>query len=242
VWYKDPGRGVEILPKGAEGQFLNQLGIAIGLMAVRFYRNIGWMALTTALLILLSPAAFAAGESRAVGSAPQPVLKGKTTGPSPQAVVEAKLLLDRDYFTALLDGVDRARTEIFLSAYLFRTIENARGYPEAVLKRLVAAVHRGVRVDVVLERNKNADDLNQNNAETSERLKQAGIRVCMDAPDRVTHTKLVVIDRRYLLIGSHNLTHAALKFNHEASVWIDSAPLAEEALIYMRSLCPGEWK
>lgn len=95
---------------------------------------------------------------------------------------------------------------------------------------------------MVLERNQDADDLNRNNAETAERLKQAGIRVCMDAPDRVTHTKLVVIDRLYVLIGSHNLTQSALKYNHEASVWIDSAPLAEEALRYMKSLCPGEWK
>jgi phosphatidylserine/phosphatidylglycerophosphate/cardiolipin synthase-like enzyme len=211
-------------------------------MAVRFYKIIQWMASTTALLILLSPAVFAADEGRAAGSAPRPVLTGNTTGPSPRSVVEVKLLLDRDYFTALLDGVDRARSEIFLSAYLFRTIEDARGYPEAVLKHLLAAVRRGVRVDAVLERNQNADDLTRNNVETSERLKRGGIRVCMDAPDRVTHTKLVVIDRRYLLIGSHNLTQAALKFNHEASVWIDSAPLAEEVLGYMRSLCPGEWK
>jgi phosphatidylserine/phosphatidylglycerophosphate/cardiolipin synthase-like enzyme len=161
---------------------------------------------------------------------------------SPQAVVEAKLLLDRDYFTALLDGVDRARAEIFLSAYLFRTIEHAKGYPESVLKSLVAAVRRGVRVDVILERNQGADDLNRNNDETAKTLKKGGIRVCMDAPDRVTHTKLVVIDRRYLLIGSHNLTQAALKYNHEASVWINSVPLAEEVLSYMKSLCPGDWK
>ena len=167
---------------------------------------------------------------------------GKAAAASPQAVVEAKLLLDRDYFTALLDGVDRARAEIFFSAYLFRTSADARGYPEEVSKRLLAAVRRGVRVDVILERNQGADDLNRNNDETAERLKKGGIRVCMDAPDRVTHTKLVVIDRRYLLIGSHNLTQSALKFNHEASVWIDSAPLAEEALSYMKSLCPGGWK
>lgn len=177
--------------------------------------------------------------AQAAGAA-QPEMKAAAA--SPRAVVETKLLLDRDYFTAFLDGVDRARTEIFLSAYLFRTIENAKGYPEAVLKRLLAAVQRGVRVDVVLERNRNADELNRNNAETAERLKRGGIRVCMDAPDRVTHTKLVVIDRRYLLIGSHNLTQSALKFNHEASVWIDSPSLADEALRYMRALCPGEWR
>ncbi len=196
------------------------------------HRVMRWMAPAAVLLILLvlPPA----------GDAAQP--GGKAAVTSPQAVVEAKLLLDRDYFTALLDGVDRARSEIFLSAYLFRTIENAKGYPEAVLKRLLAAAKRGVRVDVVVERNQDADDLNRSNAETAERLKQGGIRVCMDAPDRVMHTKLVVIDRRYVLIGSHNLTQSALKYNHEASVWIDSAPLAEEALLYMKSLCPGEWK
>jgi phosphatidylserine/phosphatidylglycerophosphate/cardiolipin synthase-like enzyme len=199
-------------------------------MAVRFYRIIWRMAPAAVLLILLSPAAFAAGP------------EGKAAGPAPQPVAEARLLLDRDYFAALLDGIDRARSEISFSAYLFRTIEGAGGYPEAVLKRLLAAVKRGIRVEVVLERSQDADDFNRNNAETAERLKHGGIRVCMDAPDRVTHTKLVVIDRRYVLIGSHNLTQSALKYNHEASCWIDSVPLAEEALRYMKSLCPGEWK
>jgi phosphatidylserine/phosphatidylglycerophosphate/cardiolipin synthase-like enzyme len=211
-------------------------------MAVCFHRTIRWIVSTMAVLILLSPAAFAAGEGRAAGPGSQPVLKGKATGPFPPAVADVKLLLDRDYFTALLDGIDCARSEIFISAYLFRTIENAKGYPETVLKRLLAAAKRGVRIDVVVERNQDADDVSRNNAETAERLKQGGIRVCMDAPDRVTHTKLVVIDRRYVLIGSHNLTQSALKYNHEASVWIDSASLAEEALRYMKSLCPGEWK
>jgi phosphatidylserine/phosphatidylglycerophosphate/cardiolipin synthase-like enzyme len=174
------------------------------------------------------------------GGAAQP--GGKSAVASPLAVAEAKLLLDGDYFTALLNGIDRARAEISLSAYLFRTSENAQRYPEAVLKSLVAAVRRGVRVEAILERNQKADDLSRNNAETAERLRQGGIRVCLDAPDRQTHTKLVVIDRRYVLIGSHNLTQSALKYNHEASVWIDSAQLAEKALRYMKSLCPDEWK
>jgi len=167
---------------------------------------------------------------------------GKADVGSPKAVVEARLLLDRDYFTALLDGVDRARTEIVVSVFLFRTIEDAKGYPEVVLKHLHKAVRRGVRVQVILERNRGNDDQNRNHAETAERLKKGGIQVCMDAPEQVTHTKLVVIDGRYLLIGSHNLTQSALKYNHEASVWIDSVPLAEEALQYMKSICPGKRK
>jgi phosphatidylserine/phosphatidylglycerophosphate/cardiolipin synthase-like enzyme len=174
------------------------------------------------------------------GCAAQPGEKAEIA--SLREVAEAKLLLDGDYFTALLNGIDRARDEISLSVYLFRTIEDAQGYPEAVLKSLIAAVGRGVRVEAILERNRNADDLDRNNAETTQRLRQGGVRVCLDAPDRQTHTKLVVIDRRYVLIGSHNLTQSALKYNHEASVWIDSVPLAEEALRYMKSLCPDRGK
>jgi phosphatidylserine/phosphatidylglycerophosphate/cardiolipin synthase-like enzyme len=211
-------------------------------MAVLHTKIICRIALTAGMLMLFSTAAFAAGESRAAGFAAQPASEGKAAGPLPQAAVEAKLLLDRDYFAALLGGIDRARAEISLSAYLFRTIEDAKGYPETVLKSLLAAAKRGVRIDAVFERSQDTADLDRNNAETAERLKQGGIRVCMDAPDRVTHTKLVVIDRRYILIGSHNLTQSALKYNHEASVWIDSAPMAEEALRYMKTLCPGQPK
>lgn len=167
---------------------------------------------------------------------------GKADVGSPKVAADARLLLDRDYFTALLDGVDQARKEIVVSVFLFRTIEDAKGYPETVLKHLHKAVRRGVRVQVILERNRGNDDQNRNHAETAERLKKAGIQVCLDAPERVTHTKMVVIDGRYLLIGSHNLTQSALKFNHEASVWIDSVPLAEEALQYMKSICPGNRK
>ncbi len=167
---------------------------------------------------------------------------GKAEVGSPKAVAEARLLPDRDYFAALLDGIDRAGTEIVVSVFLFRTIEDADGYPEAVLKHLRKAVRRGVRVHVILERNRGNDDMNRNHAGTAERLKKAGIQVCLDAPERVTHTKMVVIDGRYLLIGSHNLTQSALKYNHEASVWIDSVPLAEEALRYMKSICPGKRK
>jgi len=174
------------------------------------------------------------------GVAAQPA--GNAAVDSRREVIEAKLLLDGDYFTALLNGINRAREEIYLSAYLFRTSEHAQGCPEAVLNSLIAAVGRGVRVEAIIERNRDADDLNRSNAETTQRLRQGGIHVCLDAPDRQTHTKLVVIDRRYLLIGSHNLTQSALNYNHEASVWIESPTLAEEALQYMKSICADERK
>jgi phosphatidylserine/phosphatidylglycerophosphate/cardiolipin synthase-like enzyme len=225
MWYKEP-RSKDDGKRGGNGSEERMMKRVPGVML----RMI--MAVFLPVLLFYPQAGGAAHEQRG----------GRAAIASPEAAAETKLLLDGDYVTALLNGIDGARMEISLSSYLFRTIENAQGFPEAVLKSLVAAVRRGVRVEAILERNQDADDLSRNNAETMERLKQGGIRVCLDAPDRQMHTKLVVIDRRYILIGSHNLTQAALKYNHEASVWIDSAPLAEEALRYMKSLCPGSWR
>ena len=164
-------------------------------------------------------------------------VRAESIDPQSSPAAEARLLLDRDYLYALIAEINRARSEIVFCAYLFKTIENADGYPERVMKSLSSAVKRGVRVLALMELNQDSGDLIRTNSETAERLKKAGIAVCPDPRDLVTHTKLVVIDRRYLFVGSHNLTQSALKYNHEVSVWIDSPSMAEEALHYVDSIC-----
>ena len=156
----------------------------------------------------------------------------------PPAGCDARLLMDRDYLPALLEGIDQARREIALSVFFFKTNGFKDNQPDRVLSHLREAARRGVKVDVVVEQGQEGDNISGDNAETVKKLKAAGIAVCMDGPDRTTHAKMVIIDRRYLFIGSHNLTQSALKYNHEVSVRIDSPLLAEEALRYMKSLCP----
>ncbi|NTW77347.1 MAG: hypothetical protein HGB33_06165, partial [Syntrophaceae bacterium] len=41
------------------------------------------------------------------------------------------------------------------------------------------------------------------------------------------------IDQRLVLLGSHNLTQSALKYNNEMSLLIDRPDLAKEARTYM---------
>ena len=149
----------------------------------------------------------------------------------------AKLLKDQDYFTALLEDIDRARQEIALTVFFFKTNGYRDNRPDRILVHLREAVRRGVLVDVVIERGREKENVSKVNADTARKLRAAGIRVCMDAPDRTMHAKMIVIDRRTLFMGSHNLTQSALKYNHEVSIRIESPPLAEEALRYMKSLC-----
>jgi phosphatidylserine/phosphatidylglycerophosphate/cardiolipin synthase-like enzyme len=194
-------------------------------MAEQAKRMIRWMAPLAVLLTLFAPTlAFA-----------EPATKNPD--PAAQESCGAKLLKDENYFPALLEGIDQARQEIALTVFFFKTNGFADNRPDRILLRLREAVRRGVRVDVVIEQGQEGENVSRVNADAIRKLRTAGIRVCMDAPDRTMHTKMVVIDRRTLFIGSHNLTQSALKYNSEVSVRIVSPPMAEEALRYMKSLC-----
>ncbi|MBN1614596.1 MAG: phospholipase [Deltaproteobacteria bacterium] len=150
------------------------------------------------------------------------------------------LLANREYYRALKRAIDGAGEEIVMSFFLYKTTGRSGSYPDRILERLIAARQRGVRVKVVLEQGSagQADGPDRENHETAEKLKKAGIEVVRDSPKRTTHVKLVVVDRRYTFLGSHNLTASALKYNNELSVLIESAAVAGEALLFIESLHP----
>lgn len=147
-----------------------------------------------------------------------------------------RLLLDREYYPALSKALDQAKSEISMAMFLFKINRSVRNRPAKILAKLAAARRRGVRVEVVLERSSYDEELNRENRKTARLLRRRGIRVRFDRGKETTHTKLVVIDRRYCFIGSHNLTQAALKYNHEASVVVDSRELARKLLRYIKGL------
>ena len=149
-----------------------------------------------------------------------------------------RLLEDGDYFPVFMQAVDGAKSEIVLSFFLFKTNGDRTSYTDRLLAGLVRAAKRGVRLRITLERGNDEGDsqVDASNRETAARLRQEGIDVSFDSPRVTTHTKVAVIDGRYILLGSHNLTNSALKYNHELSVFIDSPSLAGETLRYIDSL------
>lgn len=149
----------------------------------------------------------------------------------------ATLLKNRDYFPTLAKAIDDAKNEIVMSFFLFKTNGYRSNYPDRLLNHLIRATERGVKVKVLLEIGKNSNSqINKNNTETAKRLRKGGIDVSFDRPTTRTHTKVVVIDRRYTFLGSHNLTSSAMKYNNELSILIDSPKVAGETLGYINSL------
>jgi len=119
-----------------------------------------------------------------------------------------------------------AKESIYVEMYLVKLEEGADGYVSKLAEELIKAQRRGVEVRVVLEdaawhdMNKGIYDL----------FVEEGIDVSFDAPDKVLHSKVLVIDGKKTVIGSHNWSHYALSLNHETGVLIESKEIAQAIL------------
>ena len=58
-------------------------------------------------------------------------------------------------------------------------------------------------------------------------LKSGGVDVAWDRPERLTHTKLLIVDGRDVLDGSHNWTAGSLYAYDDKSLVVRSEALAE---------------
>jgi len=164
--------------------------------------------------------------------------KKSITGPgNTESVCPVVVLKNNDFFPALLKAIDEAHDEIFISIFSFRAGVHKRSYPDRILTHLGRAVKRGVNVKVILENTgKTSNELSAQNRKTKKLLEEQGVVVYLDSPKKTTHTKLIVIDRRLVILGSHNWTQSALKYNNEISLLVESQELAREARDYMLTI------
>ncbi|RTZ94041.1 MAG: phospholipase [Deltaproteobacteria bacterium] len=141
------------------------------------------------------------------------------------------LLTGSEYFYALRDAIDGAKHSIFLAIYLFKTDNHPTNRATGILNALLKAAKRGVETTVIMERSDDPESfINVENEKTGRRLLRAGARVYWDRPDRKLHIKAVVIDHHLIFLGSHNLTHSAMKYNQEMSLMLNDDRIASEII------------
>jgi phosphatidylserine/phosphatidylglycerophosphate/cardiolipin synthase-like enzyme len=149
---------------------------------------------------------------------------------------QVTLLANEEYFDTLISQLTQAKQEVVVSMFLFAPGDHEQNRANQVREALIKAAKRGVRVQVFLDVSDDMDFSTEANRGVAKDLRRRGITVRFDSPGRTTHTKLVVIDQRRLLLGSHNFTHSALRHNNEASVLIESPTLARQALAYLQRI------
>lgn len=169
------------------------------------------------------------------GILPSAVAAEKKSAPSRQeACGTVTILADKDYFPALIKIIDNAREEIFISIFSFKAGVHKNSYPDKLAAHLGRAAKRGVAVNVILEMSgRTSEELDVQNRRTKKLLEDRGVIVYLDSPRKKTHTKLVVVDRRLVILGSHNFTQSAFKYNNEISVLMERPDLAAQARNYM---------
>ncbi len=155
-----------------------------------------------------------------------------------QTFAKTNIAIINKYAPTIVKHIDNANSHIIVVMYL---ITYKKQYPKGpvanLLNALIRAHKRGVSVEVILDKNNDyrhtgKEDLKNQNAFNY--LKKANINVKYDSLTRTTHSKVLVIDKRYVVIGSTNWSYSALVKNHETSLLIDSKKLAQETITYLK--------
>ena len=142
----------------------------------------------------------------------------------PAAGSAADLVLDHTpvhiYFSpdggaeaAILRAIGEARQSVLVQGYIFTSAPIAQA--------LVEAKGRGVLVEAVLDRKRNAKS-----DSCAPLLARAGIPVFTDGAHAVAHNKVILIDRQRVITGSFNFQKRAEDDNAENLLVLDSPELA----------------
>ncbi len=103
---------------------------------------------------------------------------------------------------AILQQINRAKTEILIQAYSFTS--------KPIAQALIAAQKRSVKITAVLDK---SNWTQRYSAATF--LKNVGVPVYIDDKHAIAHNKIMIIDNRVVITGSFNFTMAAENKNAE---------------------------
>jgi hypothetical protein len=139
---------------------------------------------------------------------------------------ESSYIPSRDYGATLIREINAAQRSISVYCYLFALYPNrTASQTMQIAAALGAARKRGVSVEVVLDNGaySNGDPIEamqEDNRSAYEYLSGQGIDVFFDDAAATLHAKAIVIDSVTAIVGSANLSEAALNNNIEVSLLV----------------------
>ena len=129
----------------------------------------------------------------------------------------AEILFGKDYQQTLHKHLTQAEKSITIAMYFIILEPKGEGPINELVNDLIAAKKRGVSIKVILE-----DTKIKANRLAYQKLKENNIAVYFDTPKHLLHIKGVVIDDKYIFLGSANWSRAAIENNYEATHFGDS--------------------
>jgi len=135
-------------------------------------------------------------------------------------------IIGSEYAKKVIPQINAARCSIDIIVYDWRWYKNEPGNPVQVFNQaIVSAVRRGVRVRVI-----------GNSEEVLQILRGVGCQTKKIYSKRLVHAKMILIDEKNIVLGSHNFSQSAFTLNQEISVIIHAFDDAGRVLNYFNSL------
>lgn len=151
-----------------------------------------------------------------------------------------KDISDRAYEKAVIELLDNARESITISMFAINTGDHENHPINRLIEDLEEALDRGVSVDIFLNtRNIERGGITVSEMLQNEKLKslrEKGARILPVISTYLLHDKMIIVDKRFVVIGSVNWSVSALTKNFESSVLIDSELLAKKRLARMKTI------
>lgn len=136
-------------------------------------------------------------------------------------------LIGREYPEIVTELIANAQMSVDILVYDWRWYANDLNASIQKFNRaLVQATTRGVDVRALV-----------NNNIMPQILNLSKLKVTRVGTKNLMHVKLVIIDKKVAVLGSHNLTKRAFEINHEVSLVIDDPLVIDRLLNYFHNLC-----
>lgn len=137
-----------------------------------------------------------------------------------------EIIINDDYSEKLVAYIDSANFTIDILMYDWRWYKSDFSCDVSLVNSsLVRAVRRGVKVRAIV-----------NMPAVVEQLNSLGILAKAWKKTKAMHAKTFVIDNKFIVIGSHNLTQNAMGYNVEISTIFSDADICAKLTNYFNSL------
>jgi len=135
-------------------------------------------------------------------------------------------IIAQDFPRVVIPLVESAKESIRIIVFDWRWYPSVQGSQVSKFNQAICdAVKRGVRVQCLV-----------NNAGVIARLLAAGAEARMLHSKKMLHTKMLLVDGRKIVIGSHNYTQHAFTMNEEASILVDLETEDNQFVQYFNAL------
>lgn len=137
-----------------------------------------------------------------------------------------KLAVGNSYAKRLVELLDKAEREIVCMMFDWRWY-SADPFSDVsqINHAFVRAARRKVKIRCLT-----------NYLEVVTELRTQGMDAKAWDSSKLMHSKSIVVDRKYVVMGSHNFTNNAMRANIETSVFLEDTEIAEGLIDYFNTL------